>query len=106
MVLLRKTMLSDVWGALMTSRKLWEAFGGLWKALGISRRLWEALGCSGEVWGALERIGGLWEALGSFGKLWEALGISGVSMKGLKKWTTRSIEDLLFIFLLRYLLKA
>ena len=111
-------MVSDILGGCLTSPnpedlpgRLWEAVGGcgsrgkLWEvpetSPGSSGRLWEALGSSRKFW-ELRRCldGSPWEALGSSGRLWESLG------KGLKKWTTRSILDLLFISLLRYLLKT
>ena len=108
-------MVSDVLGRCLTSPnpedlpgRLWEAVGSpgkLWEAPetspGGSGRLWEALGSSRKFW-ELRRCldGSPWEALGSSGRLWESLG------KGLKKWTTRSILDLLYISLLRYLLKT
>jgi len=93
-----KTMVSDVLGGCLTSQNLPRApetspggSGRLWEALGSSRKFWELRRCLD---------GSPWEALGSSGRLWESLG------KGLKKWTTRSILDLLFISLLRYLLKT
>ena len=107
-----------LWEALGSSRKFWELRrcldGSPWEALGSSGRLWESLGKGLKKWRLWEALGSSrkfwelrrcldgspWEALGSSGRLWESLG------KGLKKWTTRSILDLLFISLLRYLLKT
>ena len=63
---------------------------------------------------AVGRLGMLWEAMGSSRKPWESLGSSGRLRESLgyllkaflKKQTRVSIEDLLFISLLRYLSKV
>ena len=46
------------------------------------------------------------KALGGFGKLWEAQVVSWIFVKGLKKQTTRFMEDIMFISLLKFLLKT
>ena len=46
------------------------------------------------------------KALGGFGELWEAQVVSWIFVEALKKQTTRSVEDIMFISLLKFLLKT
>jgi hypothetical protein len=85
-----------------TVQRFWLLF---LKIIGFTKGIWDsttflyvfALVVVWELWRGLGISGKLSDALGDFGMLWEAFW---------RLWALRSIDDLLSIFLLRYLLKS